>query len=108
MNPQIDPNEQDAVVLWAEIWRLRTALRGPDGYATWQDAAVAERARRIQAERSASARVALSDEQIKALTCRVLNCNFYDVGPRPVEFARVVIAEYERINGIGGALGEQP
>lgn len=47
---KLDPNEQDAVTLWAEIWRLRTALQGPDGYATWQDAATAERVRRVKAE----------------------------------------------------------
>lgn len=44
------------------------------------------------------ARVALSDEQIKVIACRSLNCNFYAVGPTVVEFARAVIAEYERFN----------
>lgn len=46
----IDPNE-DPSMLWAEIWRLRAALQGPDGYVTWKDAAVAERLRRVAAER---------------------------------------------------------
>lgn len=46
----IDPNESDPGVLWAEIIRLRAAVQGPDGYATWQDAATAERVRRVNAE----------------------------------------------------------
>ena len=49
---KLDPNEADPVVLWAEIARLNSALQGPEGFATWQDAAVAERIRRVKAERS--------------------------------------------------------
>jgi hypothetical protein len=37
---------------WAELFRLRNAVKGPDGYATWQDAATAERIRRVKAERA--------------------------------------------------------
>lgn len=44
------PDEDDAVTLWAEIHRLRAAVQGPDGYATWQEAATAERVRRVKAE----------------------------------------------------------
>lgn len=40
---------------WAELHRLREAVRGPDGYATWQDAATAERIRRVKAERELAA-----------------------------------------------------
>ena len=29
---------------WAELYRLREEIKGPDGYATWKDAAVAMRA----------------------------------------------------------------
>ena len=47
----IDPDEADAGRLWAEIHKLRAALVGPEGYASWQDAAVAERRRRVLAER---------------------------------------------------------
>lgn len=47
----LDDDEADPVRLWAEIHHLRAALQGPDGYATWQDAAVAERVRRVRAER---------------------------------------------------------
>lgn len=46
----LNPDEGDPVTLWAEIWRLREAVKGPDGYATWQDAATAERIRRVRAE----------------------------------------------------------
>lgn len=46
----LSPDEGDPVTLWAEIWRLREAVKGPDGYATWQDAATAERIRRVRAE----------------------------------------------------------
>ena len=45
-------DEDDAVALWAEIHRLRAALQGPDGYATWQEAATAERVRRVRAEKA--------------------------------------------------------
>jgi len=48
---QLLDSEEDAGLLWAEIHRLRAAVQGPDGYATWQDAAVAERVRRVKAEK---------------------------------------------------------
>ena len=50
MATELQPDEDDAVALWAEIHRLRAAVQGPDGYATWQEAATAERVRRVQAE----------------------------------------------------------
>ena len=37
---------------WAELYRLREAVKGPKGFATWQDAAVDERHRRVKAERA--------------------------------------------------------
>lgn len=46
----LNENEEDPGVLWAEIHRLRAAVKGPDGYATWQEAATAERVRRVKAE----------------------------------------------------------
>lgn len=46
----LDKSETDPVVLWAEIHKLREAVKGPSGYSTWQDAAVAERMLRIDAE----------------------------------------------------------
>ncbi len=45
-------DETNPDLLWAEIHRLRAAAQGPDGYATWQEAATAERLRRVQAEKS--------------------------------------------------------
>jgi len=48
----LDDDEADPVRLWAEIHRLRAAVQGPGGFATWQDAAVAERVRRVLAERA--------------------------------------------------------
>ena len=48
---QLLDSEEDVGFLWAEIHRLRAALQGPDEYATWQDAAVAERVRRVKAEK---------------------------------------------------------
>ena len=46
----LDANEEDPARLWAEIHRLRAAVQGPQGYATWQEAATAERVRRVKAE----------------------------------------------------------
>ena len=51
-------NEEDGARLWAEIHLLRAALQGPDGFATWQDAATAERVRRVAAERALAAQPA--------------------------------------------------
>lgn len=48
MNAESDWTEVD---LWAEIHRLRAAVAGPDGYASWQDAATDERIRRGRVER---------------------------------------------------------
>lgn len=36
---------------WAELHRLREEVKGPDGFATWKDAAVAERLERIRYQR---------------------------------------------------------
>ena len=36
--------------LWAEIFRLRAALKGPGDFPTWYEAAVDERVRRVRAE----------------------------------------------------------
>ena len=42
----ISDKEENPDQLWAEIWRLRAEVAGPDGYATWKDAAVSERLRK--------------------------------------------------------------
>jgi hypothetical protein len=44
-------DEVDPIRLWAEIHRLRAAVQGPEGYASWQDAAVHERQLRLEAQR---------------------------------------------------------
>ena len=47
LGPLVD-TEQDPARLWAEIHLLRDAVQGPNGYATWQEAATAERALRFK------------------------------------------------------------
>jgi hypothetical protein len=42
------PTEVD---LWVEIHRLRAAVKGPEGFSSWQQAATAERVRRARYER---------------------------------------------------------
>lgn len=51
----VPPCEPDASpeLLWAEIYKLRAAIKGPDGFETWYDAAVSERIRRSKSERNA-------------------------------------------------------
>lgn len=56
----IDPNEADPGILWSEIIRLRAAIQGPDGFSSWQDAATAERIRRVRAEKELAALSAAS------------------------------------------------
>ena len=46
----LDEDENDPIILWAEIHRLRAEAQGPDGHLTWKDAAFAERLKRIKAE----------------------------------------------------------
>ena len=52
---KLDPNESDPLALWAEIARLKAAIQGPTGFASWQDAAVHERLLRVKLERSIKA-----------------------------------------------------
>jgi len=49
LGPLVD-SEDDPARLWAEIHRLRAEVAGPQGYATWKDAAVSERVRCVKAE----------------------------------------------------------
>jgi hypothetical protein len=49
----VDPDVSDPCVLWAEIHRLSEELKGPEGYETWKDAAIAERLRATKAEAKA-------------------------------------------------------
>ena len=73
----LNPDEGDPVTLWAEIWRLREAVKGPDGYATWQDAATAERIRRVRAESKQAAPVAQQPQEIE-VQCPVCSHKFYE------------------------------
>lgn len=54
LGPLVD-SEEDPARLWAEIHRLRAAVAGPEGYASWQEAATAERVGRKRAERALDA-----------------------------------------------------
>lgn len=54
LGPLLD-SEENPARLWAEIHRLRAAAQGPQGYATWQEAATAERVRRVKAEKAQAA-----------------------------------------------------
>ena len=50
--------------VWAEVHRLRAAIQGPTGYASWQDAATDERIKRVRAEsttRTLQARLAAAE-----------------------------------------------
>lgn len=49
----VEPDCEDPALLWAEIHHLRAAVQGPPGFATWQEAATAERVRRVAVERNA-------------------------------------------------------
>ena len=49
LGPLVD-SEEDPARLWAEIHRLRAAVAGPKGYASWQEAATSERMRRVRKE----------------------------------------------------------
>ena len=62
LGPLVD-SEEDPARLWAEIHRLRAAVQGPQGYETWQDAATAERVRRVRAEAALRELVALKDQK---------------------------------------------
>jgi hypothetical protein len=44
------PEESPPHLLWAEIYRLRHMVTGPEGFKTWKDAAVDERQRRVRLE----------------------------------------------------------
>lgn len=43
-------SELDPFNLWLEIIQLREAVKGPYGFATWKEAATAERLKRVKAE----------------------------------------------------------
>lgn len=57
----VDEKDWLAGDLWAEINRLRAAVAGPDGFATWQEAATAERVKRVRVEAERDALAAERD-----------------------------------------------
>lgn len=71
----------DPVLLWAEIHRLRAEAKGPDGFATWRDAAVAERVRRVKAE-SAGAPVSEAEQALDRIA-------FHNYGEQPEDTAHL-------------------
>ena len=44
----ISAKEDSTELLWAEIHRLRAELKGPEGFDSWKDAAIAERVLRVK------------------------------------------------------------
>jgi hypothetical protein len=42
------PTPDDNANLWAELYRLREDVKGPEGVATWKEAAISERMKRIE------------------------------------------------------------
>ncbi len=65
---KLDPNESDPLTLWAEIARLQCAIQGPQGFASWQDAATDERIRRVKAEAELYALKAQQPQPVPPLT----------------------------------------
>jgi hypothetical protein len=94
------PDEDDAVTLWAEIHRLRAAVQGPDGYATWQEAATAERVRRVAAEKAMSAVPSPAVAPKQALTAmqarHVVGGMGWDLDPTEAEDMEMLVKAAER------------
>jgi len=55
--------------VWAELHRLRHEIQGPDGFATWKDAAIAERIKRVAVEKRLAAPP--TDERILSIALDV-------------------------------------
>lgn len=105
MTGHLHPDESDPVRLWAEIHRLRAALQGPDGHATWQDAAIAERVRRVQAEKDAAEQVAAERERCIAAVEAVPTHRWVDGSDqwgRPCP-AKIVATRTDYVAAIRGA-----
>lgn len=45
------PTEEADADIYAELYRLRSEIKGPDGFDTWRDAAIAEKKARVELER---------------------------------------------------------
>lgn len=53
-NTELSQDEKDPLILWGVIHRLRAEMKGPNGFATWRDAAIAERVRRAATDSAAT------------------------------------------------------
>lgn len=98
---EISDNEENPSLLWAEILKLRAEIAGPDGYATWKDAAVAEKLRAEALARAVMAdmgnqREPLTELQIDALVQDVYS-NSGHMQPTPA----IIVRAIERAHGIG-------
>jgi hypothetical protein len=98
----VEPTCEDAALLWAEIHHLRAAVQGPEGFASWQEAATAERVRRVKAERAAQPQPQpaqpLTEPQVVALLCE-LNGAIYE-SASPTDMFATIVRAVERLHGI--------
>ena len=53
------------VELWAEIYRLRAAVAGPAGFASWQEAATAERVLRVKTQAAIGSLAEVAEERAR-------------------------------------------
>ena len=72
----LQKREAEVAALKVEIGDLKTQLKGPDEFATWNDAAVAERVRRVKAEATIERVRNVEVRQQEPDSARVV---FYDV-----------------------------
>jgi hypothetical protein len=67
IKPESPPAEPMDAETWAELHRLRHEFKGPDGFATWKDAAIDERVKRVQAECALATLSAAGFESVDSL-----------------------------------------
>lgn len=72
------PPDATPAELWAEIYRLRADAKGPDGYATWKEAAIAERLRAGAASRKGDAieRLTAESERYRAALAELVEARW--------------------------------
>lgn len=95
----LDPNEEDPCRLWAEIHTLRAALEGPHGFDSWQDAAVAERRRRVKVEQSLKALDSISTRlwlSLNSVSMRLHEPSLHSPQP-PLESAIEALTELDAL-----------
>lgn len=97
--------------VWAELHTLREAVKGPDGFATWQDAATAERVRRVKAENElkelkeayeGKTYPALGEAQIKEVCRKQTNSRAVEAYWESfLRISNAVQEEFCRVHGLG-------